>query len=363
MNIRQIKILDSIIGFLGVLLLAAPARKTSLSQIRSILIIRPGGIGDAILLIPAISALKEKYPDSQVTILAEERNVSAFNLCPCVDQVLHYDKPTEFIKVFRGEYDVVIDTEQWHRLSAVVARLTKAPVSIGYATNERKKLFTHPVSYSHDDYETDSFLKLLAVLGVAKPNEIISPFLIVPETARNEAGRVLESLVSGPFVTIFPGASIPERRWGADKFAAVAQKLSAKGIGVAVVGGEGEAAAGDRIIEGKRGLNLAGKTSLIETAAIIEKSSVLLSGDSGVLHMGLGLGKPTVSLFGPSNIKKWAPRGERNIILDKKLPCSPCSRFGFTPKCRLNAECLADIAVAEVVGAVEKLLGRFPIDT
>ncbi len=113
---------------------------------------------------------------------------------------------------------------------------------------------------------------------------------------------------------------------------------------------------GDRIINGMRGLNLAGRTSIIETAAIIDMSSVLLSGDSGVLHMGLGLGKPTVSLFGPSNTKKWAPRGDRHIVLNKKLFCSPCSKFGYTPICRFNAECMADITVGEVVGAVEKLL-------
>jgi lipopolysaccharide heptosyltransferase II len=356
MDIRQMKILDSKIGFLAVLLLPVPVRKTSTPKINSVLIIRPGGIGDAVLLIPAVNALKKKFPDIQIAVLAEKRNASAFKLCPSVDEVLHYDKPKELLKALRGNYDVAIDTEQWHRLSAVVARLTRAPVSIGYATNERKKLFTHPVSYSQDDYEADSFLNLLAPLGIEGTDGIMTPFLIVPETSRIKAGTLLESLECRPFVTIFPGASIPERRWGTDKFAAVAQRLSAKGIAIVVVGGKVEETVGDRIVDGRCGLNLAGRASLMETAAIIERSSVLLSGDSGVLHMGVGLGRPTVSLFGPGIAKKWAPRGHRHIVFNIKLPCSPCTKFGYTPKCPINAGCMAGITIAEVVAAVEKLL-------
>ena len=97
---------------------------------RKILIIRPGGIGDAVLLIPVISALKEICPEAEISVLAEKRNGSVFRLCPMIDRTLHYDKPLEMIRAIRDSFDVVIDTEQWHRLSAVVARLTRAPMLI-----------------------------------------------------------------------------------------------------------------------------------------------------------------------------------------------------------------------------------------
>lgn len=355
MNIGLMKSVDRIVGSLLVRIMSAATTGKDITS-HSIIIIRPGGIGDAILLIPAVNALKKICPDIQITILAEKRNASAFKLCPYADEVLCYDNLKELLKALRGGYDVAIDSEQWHRLSAVIARLTGAPVSVGYATNERKKLFSHPVSYAHDDYETDSFLNLLRPLGITVTDQIMAPFLVVPETSRTKAVTLLENLASKPFVTIFPGASIPERRWGTDKFEAVAQKLSAKDIAIVVVGGKGEETDGNRIIDGRRGLNLAGKTSLIETAAIIEKSSVLLSGDSGVLHLGVGLGRPTVSLFGPGIANKWAPRGDSHIVINKKLPCSPCTKFGYTPKCPINATCMANITVAEVVAAVEKLL-------
>ncbi len=354
MNIGLMKTFDRIFGTLLVKIMSAPIAEKELRS-HSFLIFRPGGIGDAVMLIPAINALKKKFPDIPITVLAEKRNASAFKLCPYINNVLHYDKPKELLKVLRGNYDVVIDTEQWHRLSAVVAKLAGAHVSIGYATNERKKLFTHPVSYSHNDYESESFLNLLTPLGITVTDQILTPFLVVPEASGIKAVTLLGSLACRPFVTIFPGASITERRWGADRFAAVAERLNAKGIALVVAGGNGDRADGEKIINGICGLNLAGKTSLVETAAIIEKSSVLLSGDSGILHIGVGLGRPTVSLFGPGIAKKWAPRGDMHIVLNKRLPCSPCTKFGYTPKCRINARCMSEIRVEEVIAAVLRL--------
>ena len=332
-----------------------PAEKAS--PFNTILMIRPGGIGDAVLIIPAIDSLKKTYPKATITVLAERRNGGIFSLAPAVDRVLLYDRPGDLLRAIRGGCDVVIDSEQWHYLSAVVARLTKAAVSTGFATNEREKLFTNPVKYSHDDYEVDSFYRLLAPLGISKPENIEQPFLTVPEEAIGKVMTLLSDLAGKAFVAIFPGASIPERRWGIDKFGDVAKRLHQRGISVVVVGGREDMSAGDRIIAGGDVFNLAGKTSLVETAAVIGKSALLLSGDSGILHIAVGLGKPTVSLFGPGIAKKWAPRGPRHAVINKNLPCSPCTRFGYTPKCPINARCMSDITVNEVVEAVEKLLG------
>jgi ADP-heptose:LPS heptosyltransferase len=110
------------------------------------------------------------------------------------------------------------------------------------------------------------------------------------------------------------------------------------------------------IVAGGLGLNLAGLTSLAETAAVIHKSSLLLSSDSGVLHIAVGLGKATVSLFGPGRAKKWAPQGEQHIVINKGLACSPCTTFGTTPPCSIDARCMREITVDEVVNAVTMLL-------
>jgi lipopolysaccharide heptosyltransferase II len=359
-HIRLLKLLDKAVG--GFAIFALPRGKYSVPQSlcvpTSVLIIRPGGIGDAALLIPAIRELKKSYRDVKITVLAEKRNGAIFSMCPAVDKVFLYDRPRELIAALRCRYNLVIDTEQWHRLSAVVARFTRAPLIIGYGTNDRKRLFTQSVTYSHSDYEADSFFNLFASIGIARPDEITTPFLVIPEVAKQSAETMLGNLVTKAFVVIFPGASIPERRWGADKYGEMAARLYRKGFPVVVVGGKEDAADGEMIIAGKFGLNLAGKTSLVETAAVIDKATLLVSADSGILHIGVGLGKPTVSLFGPGIAKKWAPQCLRHIVINKNLPCSPCTKFGYTPKCSINSRCMADITVNEVVSAAEKLLKR-----
>jgi ADP-heptose:LPS heptosyltransferase len=127
---------------------------------------------------------------------------------------------------------------------------------------------------------------------------------------------------------------------------------------VVVVGGRDDAESGEVIVTGCGGLNLAGKTTLAETGAVIARSALLLSGDSGVLHIAVGLGIPTVSLFGPGIEAKWGPKGEGDVILNRRLPCSPCTRFGTTPPCPIQARCLSAISVEDVAAAVEKLLGE-----
>lgn len=355
MYIAIIKKLDAIVGFIAASMLPVQNRSELPFPVTSVLIIRPGGIGDAVLLVPAILAFREKFPSARITILAEQRNSAVFRLCPAVDRVLLYDRPLDLLNAVRGRYDVVIDSEQWHRLSAVVARLTSSPVRTGFATNERSRLFTHQIGYSHDDYEAVSFFNLMEPLGV-QAGGAVGRYLSIPEEAAVTAAKLVGDYESVPFVTIFPGASIPERRWGTDSFRRVVEQLSFFGVQVVVVGGREDRQVGEAIVAGGPGLNLAGMTSLQVTAAIIDRSALLVSGDSGVLHIAVGLGRPTVSLFGPGRAKKWAPQGGRHIVINRKLPCSPCTTFGTTPSCPRDAECMRTITPDEVANAVTMLL-------
>jgi len=355
MNISLMKAVDNLLGRVAVSLLPRSAMTAIPADIRSVLIIRPGGIGDAVLLVPVVLAFREKYPSARITILAEQRNSAVFRLCPAVDRLLLYDRPPDLLNAVRGRYDVVIDSEQWHRFSAVVARMTGAPVRIGFATNERSRLFTHQIGYSHDDYEAVSFFNLMEPLGV-QAGCAAGRFLSIPEEAAVTASKLLGDYESVPFVTVFPGASIPERRWGADRFRRVAERLSVFGVRVVVVGGREDRQTGETIVAGGFGLNLAGQATLPVSAAIMDRSALLVSGDSGVLHIAVGLGKPTVSLFGPGRAKKWAPQGDRHIVINRKLPCSPCTTFGTTAACPRDAECMRIITPDEVANAVTMLL-------
>lgn len=346
---------DRFAGRLIAALLPRPVPREMRDPPRSILIIRPGGIGDAVLLIPAVRALRACFPEVFIDILAERRNAGAFTLCSDVHSIRRYDVPFEFLATLRSRYDVVIDTEQWHRFSAVLTRGLRSPVSIGFATNERRRLFTHPITYSQDDYESESFMHLLAPFDIEEGRG--GAFLEVLPREADAVAHILLPLGGRPFVALFPGASIAERRWGPERFRSLAGGLARRGVGVVVVGGEAERAEGHAVVA-SGGLSLCGMTGLAGTAAVIARSSVLVSGDSGILHIAVGLGIPTISLFGPGRAKKWAPRGDNHIVINKELPCSPCTTFGYTPKCPVNARCMAEITVDEVEQAVLTLLSR-----
>ena len=354
-QIRTLKAIDATVGRAAVLIArCVPLSPSKREPPASILVIRPGGIGDAVLLIPTLAALMKTYPSAHVTILAERRNAAIFAFCPGIKNIFRYDVFSEFRSALLARYDLVIDTEQWHRFSAVVARLCRPKTLIGFAANERMRLLTHAVRYSHDDYEAASFLRLLEPLGISACEPEI-PFLTIPQNAVARACERLEPLVGNPFVVIFPGASIPERRWGAKRFHALAERARAVGYAVVVVGGKDDKEQGDEIISDDVGLNLAGATSLIETAVVLKKGQLLVSGDSGILHLAVGLGLPTVSLFGPGRAMKWAPKGDNHVVINKNLSCSPCTTFGTTPPCPINARCMTEIGVDEVA---DKMIAR-----
>ncbi len=355
LKIKLLKFVDKFVGRALVCCLASP-RLGQERQVNKVLFIRPGGIGDAVLLIPVLELLKKQYPEAVIDVLAEKRNATVFKMCSIVSRVLLYDQ-IELLKVLRSSYDIVIDTEQWHRLTAVVTRLIKSGIKLGYGTNERKKLYTHAIDYSHDRYELDSFCDLLKPLDIGQPDGYSVPFLTIPITEQESAHKLLGRFSECPYVVLFPGASIPERRWGAKKFHQLAVKLNEDGYPVVVVGGQEDYDTGAEIVFGVDGLNLAGKTSLIGSAAVVERAALLVSGDSGMLHIGVGLGRPTVSLFGSGIAAKWAPQGENHVVLNKALLCSPCTRFGYTPPCSVDVKCLAVISVDDVHAAVVKIVG------
>jgi len=350
-----LKKIDPLIGRLLVTLLPRAPRRQPVATPGSVLLIRPGGMGDAILLIPAILQLSARFPHCRIEVLAEARNGAVFALCPVVKRVYHYNQPADLLRVLNRTYDLVIDTEQWHRLSAVIARLVRSRMKIGFATNERSRMFTATVSYAHQDYEILSFLRLLEPLGVEYAEPGSAPWLQIPPQVKLPTEFKLPQ--DSPLVVLFPGASIAERQWPIAAFATLAERLLESGCAVVLVGAAPDVAAGQALQQRTPGVvNLIARTSLLQTARVLKHAALLISGDSGVLHLAVGLAVPTVSLFGPGIAAKWAPAGARDRVINHQLDCSPCTRFGTTPPCPIGGRCIAEIAVDEVFAAAQNLL-------
>lgn len=366
----KIEILKNTDRFLGSLISAIvmkfiSPRKFSQS-VNRILVIRPGGLGDAVLLIPSIKALKKSYPDSKLFVLCEKRNSGVFQICGEIDELFLYDDIRNFdlYRALKYKYDIVIDTEQWHKLSSITGYLTRAPVRLGFDTNGRERLFTKSVSYSHDDYEAESFLNLVNEIIPEKycfdPDE---KFIFLKDSAKNNYQCKIQTLSeqTDAVIGLFYGATVNERKWFLSRYAQLANRLMENNIGVIALGGKADLHEQydflNLINRNSRFINLIGKTTLHETAEIISKTALFISADTGLMHLAYGLGTSTLSLFGAGIQKKWAPKGKNNYILNRNLICSPCTEFGYTPECPYGVKCLSEISVDEVYNKALKIIG------
>jgi len=337
-------ILVSLLGGLGI---------RQEGPVGSILVIRPGGIGDAVLLLPMLQRLSAIYSDATIEVLAECRNAEVFSWSPVVTKVWTYDRPLDFLQLFRQRFDLIIDTEQWYRLSAVVARLLAPSRLIGFSTNERSRLLSDPCPYKQDEYEAAMFMALLVPLelcGIVEALDAVNKPLVLPKTAFG---------LKNPYVVIFPGASVAVKQWPAEFFAEVACFCEEMGFDVVVIGGSAEKDSSQVISRAlNRCHNLVGKTSLTESASIVAGAALMISGDTGLLHVAQLVEVPTVALFGPSNPRKWSRGEDRHIIVSTGADCSPCSRFGMISKCRHDVICMQDITVEMVTTAVSCLMKK-----
>ncbi len=340
-------------------------RTNSKNKLDKILIVRPGGIGDAVLLLPAINVLKKIFPSSEIHILAEKRNAGIFKFCPEISKLYLYDdlKTFDLLRLFKNKYDLVIDTEQWHTLSSLIGYLTRAQIRIGFDTNGRSKLFTKVVDYSQDDYEAQSFLNLVS--QVTDKKEVFDAekkFISLIHENETLIDK-LEELKSGFkfIVGLFYGATVKERMWGVLNFADLANKLIDNNIGVVLLGGKSDLGELNHfkkeINTNTNFIDFVGKTSLGETANIISKADLFISCDSGLMHIAYGLGVKTLSLFGAGIQEKWGPKSKNNFIINKNLFCSPCTKFGYTPRCPYGVKCLSEISVEEVYEKAVEVLG------
>lgn len=357
--IRQRDILKTIDRFLGPgLVRLFPPVKTrpaldSLPPIRAILVIRPGGMGDAVLLFPLLKTLHHRCPAARIDVLAERRNAEVFDLSPnLISKVFCFDRIGELPEVLGHRYDVVIDTEQWYRLSAVAARLIRTDNRVGFATNSRRRLFNIPVAYDPQRHEVDNFLSLLSALTGEFFNwDPDRPFLSA-QTGFSEGSNKKPIQRSLATVLIAPGAGYPEKQWGPDNFRRLSEWLVEKGYSTGLIGGPADISLAEEIAKGLPVRNYAGGTPLRETARLISTAALVIGGDTVALHLAAALGTPAIALFGPTPPAQWAPRGTRHRTLYHPPPCSPCSRFGHIPRCPYDVECLKRVTVEEVTAAI-----------
>jgi len=353
-RIKIIKRIDSFSGpFLLRLLPKAKYLQKPPSNIKKILIVRPGGMGDAVLLLPIIKEVRDSLPDVIIHILCETRNSGIFRSVKYINRFFHYDNPLHLLKLMNNNYDIIIDTEQSYYLSAFLCWFLKGRMKIGFNTCGRGDFFNKSFNYTQNKYEVIVFWDLFReVLPVNKKFKWRFPYFSnigsgfkFSEDFRNRPGKI---------VCIFPGASKKECKWPVEYWADVINSISDSGNIPVLLGGGLELATADKILKLCRAdklINYTNRLSLFETSQLFNHANLLITTDSGILHLGVICDVATISLFGAGNTIKWGPSGQKHIIITKNLNCSPCAMFGSIPPCSNKDLCMKKITSNIVIDA------------
>jgi heptosyltransferase-3 len=342
-----------------------------------ILCIKLKHIGDVLLMTPAIRALRRAWPESAIAALVPRGTEEVLAANPDLTAILTFDRDAgiagnwQLIRALRRYApDLVLEMGQGDR-EAVLGWLSGARQRVGYAPGRsgrwRRALLTDVVPWNGAQHVIETNLDLVRACGI--PAEASRPVLSVRPEIRERMSARLAAAGLGPgepLVVIHPGSRWLFKAWPEASCVEVIHRLvQHAGVAVAVTSGPGavEVAAANRIparVEGSRVgspiVNLIGRTSLAELAAVLERAALFIGVDSAPMHMAAALGVPVVALFGPSGEMSWGPWGDGHVVVTSPYLCRPCGQDGCLGSKR--SDCLEAISPEQVTAAVEVGLGR-----
>ena len=332
---------------------------------KRILIIQTAFLGDVILSTPLIKALRELFPDSFISYLLIPETKKVLDNNPYLNEILVYDKrskkgPIYFFrmvgKIREREFDLAVVPHRSFR-SALLSYLSNIPKRIGFDNSAGSFLFTHKVHYVKNIHEIERNLLLLSDFDYHPIN--VNAELFPSSDDYSYAHKLLHDSdiqEDEKIVGIAPGSVWATKRWLPERFAEVADLLQQKaGVKVIFLGSEEDRKLCKEITAQMEtpSLILAGKTDILQSAAIISFCRVILSNDSAPVHIASAMKRPVVAIFG-STIPEFgfAPYGEGHLLLQKKMECRPCGIHGKQKCPQKHFNCMREITTKEVYEAV-----------
>jgi heptosyltransferase II len=337
-------------------------------KIGRILIRAVNWLGDAVMTTPAIGALRESFPDAKLVLLATPLVAQLFAGHPWLDQVLVYDRKGRHAGVLgrlklarelrRERFDLAVLLPNSFD-SALIAFLAGVPRRLGFNTDGRGMLLSHPVRRSEAvlaGHQTGYYLGLLApfAIGMERPRQLL--YTSAQEDA--ECAGLLSAagvLAADDLIGINPGATYGSaKRWRPERFAQVADQLAARRGGkVVLFGGPDEVGIATEIEAAMQVpcLNLAGKTTVRSMMALIKRCNLFITNDSGPMHIAAAFGVPLVAVFGSTDHTTTFPLGDRAQVVRKDVDCAPCMKR----ECPTDHRCMTAVTAQDVLDAVERL--------
>lgn len=338
-----------------------------------ILVIRLDRIGDVVLSTPVLQALRTAYPDAFLAMMVRPVCRELLDGHPALNEVIIYDKDgrhrsllgtiafAQRLRRYRFETAIVLHPSN---RSHWIPWLTGIPTRIGY---DRKSawLLTHRLPHRKQEgakHEAEYALEMLQAFGIEPPAP--KPVIPVRPPAVQRVDQLLREQgidAACGLIAIHPSASCISKRWMPERFAQVADRLiEERALQVVLVAGPEDVAHTVAVERGMRHrpLNLAGKLSVGELAALLARCRLLLSNDSGPVHIAAAVGTPAVAIFGRNqrglSPARWGPLGPGHVVLHKEVGCEVC----LAHNCVIDFKCLTEWSVDEVYQAAVSVLAR-----
>ncbi len=355
--------------------MAAKALKIQPDKVKKILVRGPNWVGDAVMCVPALGAIRRAFPDSEISMLVRPAIGELFVGHPCVHHIVVYDhrgihagwrgKLRLAASLRRERYDLAFFFQNAFE-AALLSVLAGVPLRYGYATDGRWLLLTHPVALPDGIHPLHQVQYYVDMLGPFVQETVsLKPILYVSSEEQTLANRLLEKggiQASDVLIGLNPGSVYGgAKRWLPERFAVVADRLieelwqrDPRSVRCLIVGGPGEEALGEAIARrmSSNPLVLSGRTSLGELKAIIKRCRLFVTNDTGPMHMANALGVPVVAVFGPTDPATTAPYNALHTIVRNPVGCSPCS----LRECPIDHRCMTSISTDRVFQAAKVIL-------
>jgi heptosyltransferase-1 len=326
----------------------------------NVLLVRLGALGDVVHAIPAAAALRKGFPDARLDWLVDAKHRDLVDLVSAVDRTIAIERPsvsgwTAAVRALRQTpYDVAIDFQGLLK-SAVLARASGAARVIGFSIWHLREKTARPFYSQTADAEgrhvIRNNLRLLRMLGLDEA-EICFPLRAPASPALD---RLRERIPAGrPFVLINPSAAWPNKRWPAERFGELAAFVhEACAMTPVVLWGPGEQPLAEHVAAAASGTAiLAPPTGIVDLVALARAAALVVSGDTGPLHIAIAAGTPTVSIFGPTDPARNGPFSSEDLVVSRYEACG-CH---YDRRCHEASWCLAQVSTAEMCAAVQRRL-------
>ena len=339
-----------------------------LHSARKILVRAVNWLGDAVMTTPALQAVRETFPDAEITILANPLVSQLLYGHPAIDRVITFERNGKHggiagrlrlaAELHRERFDLALILPNSFD-SALIPFLAGIPKRLGKASDGRSLLLTGRYRKPQQDvalHEVQYYRNLLGHFGITAA--ACRPFLSVTPEEEREAALFLaeQGINTGELLLgINAGATYGSaKRWYPERFAQVAGKLAQEwGAQVILFGGPDEQDIAKNIADNldRACLNLAGRTSVRRLMTLIKRCSFFITNDSGPMHIAAAFGVPLVAVFGPTDHSGTAPFSDQAVIVRKPVECAPCK----LRHCPADHRCMTAISAEEVLAAARRL--------